>query len=330
MKPLYFPFTYINDAKAADLCACFKQITVYQPGFLDLPENMQELSKKGLIDIRIPVSGDESKLKAILNEYKTWAKLHQKSDMAFLNAAEEKIPFFDETFSSELASQIKKNMGGNQQKSKTDFLFNSRLFLGLAQEYDEQQDGLARDMISVSEMEKKLLSELTDEDEMLFAGNSDDALRPGYDPEKYKIKERLVAWSHLVLNDIKRPEIFITDSKDAFDYIIENNFDPETAIDLHSTSVCLAPDITDNRQIMLAKQIEGLLSDKSFKISEDIKNVLGADRSGRNISLRILRISNISRYEFLQNILSRDNDIRQNNGNDDETGNYILIGIVEE
>ncbi|MBA3036316.1 MAG: hypothetical protein FP814_07465 [Desulfobacterium sp.] len=329
MKPLYFPFTYINDAKAAELCACFKQITVYQPGFLNLPENMQTLSQKGLIDIRIPVSGDEAKLKAILSEYKTWAKLHQKSDTAFLNAVEEKIPYFDETFSSELASQIKKNMGGNQPKSKTDFLFNSRLFLGLAQEYDEQQDGLTRDMISVGEMEKKLLSELTNEDEMLFGNNSDDALKAGYDPEKYKIKERLEAWAHLALDDKEKPNFFITDSKDAFDFIIETNLNPEIALDLHSIPVCLAPDIMDSWQIMLAKQIEGLLSDKNFKVSKDIKNVLGANKSERNISLRILRISNISRYEFLQNILAKDNDIRQNNGKDDETGNYILIGIVE-
>jgi len=70
MKPVYFPFTYINDTVARDLYACFGQITVYQPSTHDIPENMQRLADKGLLDIKVPVSGDEAKLKALINEYK--------------------------------------------------------------------------------------------------------------------------------------------------------------------------------------------------------------------------------------------------------------------
>lgn len=329
MKPLYFPFTYINDTKAADLCVCFKQITVYQPGYLNLPENMQKLSREGLIDIRIPVSEDKAKLEALLNEYKAWGELHRKSDMAFLKATEEKIPFFDETFSSQLASQIKKNMDGKQAKTKPDFLFNSRLFLGLAQEYDEQQDGIIRDLFSVNEMEEKLLSELTDEDKMFFGKNTGASLKAGYDPGKYKIKERIEAWAYLVLNDRERPGVFITDSKDAFDFVMETKPDLEKVIDLQLMPVCLAADIMDNWQNMLAKQVEGLLSDKNFKVSKDINTMPAVYKPERKISLKIFRISNKYRYEFFQSILAKDIDVMQNNGYGDEIDKYILIGIVE-
>ncbi|MFH2045176.1 MAG: hypothetical protein ABIK92_08510 [Pseudomonadota bacterium] len=326
MKPLYFPFTYINDAKAANLCACFKQIAVYQPGFLNLSENMQKLSDKGLIDIRVPGKGDEAKLKALLNEYKAWAELHQKSDIAFLNATEGKHPFFDETFPSQLASQIKKNMGGNQVKAKTDFLFNSRLFLGIAQEYDQQQEAIIKNLASVSEMEKKLLSDLTDEDENIFSNSAGAFFKTGHEPERYKIKERLEAWIYLLINDKEKPCFFITDSKDVIDLIIETNPDFEEVVDLQKIPVCIVPDIMDNWQIMLAKQVEGLLSDKNFKVSKDINNIPAVNKTERNVSLKIFRISNKSWYEFFQNILAKDIDVIQN---DDKINKCILIGIVE-
>ncbi|MBU1053303.1 MAG: hypothetical protein KKC46_05670 [Proteobacteria bacterium] len=326
MKPLYFPFTYINDAKAANMRACFKQITVYQPGFLNLSENMQKLSDEGLLDIRVPGKGDEAKLKALLNEYKAWAELHQKSDMAFLNATEEKHPFFDETFPSQLASQIKKNMGGNQEKLKTDFLFNSRLFLGIAQEYDQQQEAIINNLASVSEMEKKLLADLTDEDENIFSNSVGAFFKTGHEPQIYKIKERLEAWIYLLINDKEKPCFFITESKDTIDFIIETNPDFEKVIDLQKIPVCFVPDIMDNWQIMLAKQVEGLLSDKNFKVSKDINNIPAVNKTERNVSLKIFRISNKSRYEFFQNILAKDIDVIQN---DDKINKCILIGIVE-
>ena len=136
MKPVYFPFTYINDTVARDLYACFGQITVYQPGAHNIPENMQRLANEGLLDLKVPVSGDEAKLEALIKEYKEWGELHQKSDTAFLKAIGERIPFFDDTFSTQLASQIKKIRDENYSKEKPDILFNARLFLCLAQDYD--------------------------------------------------------------------------------------------------------------------------------------------------------------------------------------------------
>ncbi len=329
MNPLYFPFTYINNSKAADLCACFKQITVYQTGILDFPDPMQKLYEKGLIDIRTPVTGDESKLKAILREYKAWAELHQKSLLAFLRATEGEKAFTDETFSSQIASQIKKNMVGDQPKAANDFLFNSRLFLSLAQEFDEQQDRIERELLSIDEMEKKLLSDLTDEDEMYFNIKGKDSIEKVYDSGKDKIKERLKAWAYLVLNDKQRPGIFITDSKDAFEYITELNPNLEKIIDLPSVPVLLDPEIIYNWKIMLAKQIEGLLSDSNFRVSKDVNIIPAGYKPIKNVSLKIFMISNISYKEFFQSISVLNINSTQNNIDNDKINKNILIGIVE-
>ncbi len=73
MKPIYFPFTYISEAAVAAISACFKQTVVYQPSRHTLPAEMQKLADSGLIDVRIPITGDENKLDAILRDYNEWA-----------------------------------------------------------------------------------------------------------------------------------------------------------------------------------------------------------------------------------------------------------------
>ena len=66
MKPIYFPFTHISDAAVAALSACFKQTVVYQPSRRALPALIQKLADSGLIDVRIPIAGDEKKIDVIL------------------------------------------------------------------------------------------------------------------------------------------------------------------------------------------------------------------------------------------------------------------------
>ncbi len=237
MKPVYFPFTYINDAVARNLCDFFGQVTVYQPGAHDIPENMQTLVNEGVIDIKIPVSGDEKRIRALIKEYEGWGELHQKNDTAFLKAIGERVPFFDETYSTELASQIKKIRDENYTKESPDILFNARLFLCLAQDYDITQEGINRDLISVHEMEKKLLAGLTHEDELFFTKKTGNYV-PADDPGRYKLKERMEAWAYLMPNDPDAPRFFVTCSRDAFDFTVEKIGDAENVIEIDPLKIC--------------------------------------------------------------------------------------------
>ncbi len=299
MKPVYFPFTYINDTVARDLYACFGQITVYQPSAHDIPENMQRLADEGLLDIKVPVSGDEAKLEALIKEYKEWGELHQKSDAAFLKAIGERVPFFDDTFSTQLASQIKRIRDENYSKEKPDILFNARLFLCLAQDYDIMQDGINRDLISVYEMEKKLLEGLTHEDEEFFIKKTGSSLQAADDSGKYKIKERIEAWTYLMSNDKENPRLFITGSRDAFDFIIEKSGDIKEVVELASVPVCAQADIMNKWRNLFIGQVEGLLKDDDFQIDKKIYDLPAAKEPDRGMSLKIFRIINISRCDFI-------------------------------
>jgi len=328
MKPVYFPFTYINDTIARDLYACFRQITVYQPGAQNIPENMRRLADEGVLDLKVPVSGDEARIEALIKEYKEWGELHQKSDTAFLKAIGERVPFFDDTFSTQLASQVKKIRDENYSKEKPDILFNARLFLCLAQDYDLVQDGINRDLVSVYEMEKKLLEGLTHEDEEFFSKNTGGSLQAADDFGKYKIKERIEAWTCLMSNDKEKPRFFITGSRDAFDFIIEKAGDIKEVIDLVSVPVSAGADIMNKWRKMFAGQIEGLLNDDYYKIDEKIYDLPAGKDTEREMSLKIIGIINKSRRDFLNDILEKDfQDVMINSNG--EINKSVLICLLE-
>ncbi len=326
MKPVYFPFTYINDTVSRDLYACFGQITVYQPGSHEIPENMRRLADEGVLDIRVPVSGDEARIEALIKEYKEWGALHQKSDTAFLKAIGERVPFFDDTFSTQLSSQIKKIRDENYSKEKPDILFNARLFLCLAQDYDLMQDGINRDLVSVYEMEKKLLEGLTHEDEEFFSRNTGNSLQAADDSGKYKIKERIDAWTYLMSNDMELPGFFITDCRDAFDFIIEKTGDMKEIVELASVPVCAKTGIMDKWRGLFTEQIEGLLTDDNFTMDEKIFDLPAAKEPGREISLKLFRIINKSRSDFINNILGQEfQDIMINNKSEKNKSIFICL-----
>jgi hypothetical protein len=272
MKPVYFPFTYINNTVARDLCNCFGQITVYRPCADKIPESMQRLADEGILDLKAPVSGDEERLKSLIKEYEEWGELHQKNDMAFLKAIGERVPFFDDTFTTQLASQIKKIRDEDYSGGKPDILFNARLFLSLAQDYDIMQEGINRDLASVHEMEKKLLEGLTQEDEPFFSKNSGIYLKPN-DSGRYKIKERIEAWTYIMSNDQEEPRFLITDNRDAFDFIVEKTADIKDVVVIDPVQIC------------------GFHSAKG---------------AGDQISLKLSGIINKSRRDFIDRILGQE------------------------
>ncbi len=328
MKPVYFPFTYINDTVARNLCACFGQITVYQPVEKDIPESMQRLAGEGLLDLKIPVSGNEAKLEALIKEYKEWGELHQKSDTAFLKAIGERVPFFDDTFSTELASQIKKIRDENYSKDEPDILLNARLFLCLAQDYDLVQDGINRDLVSVYEMEKKLLEGLTHEDEVFFSKKTGSSLQASDDSVKYKIKERIEAWTYLMSNDIEMARFFVTNNKDTVDYLIEKAGDSQKIIELSNVSFSPQSEETHKWQEMLSEQVEKLLKNDNFMIDEKIYNLPAVKEPANEISLKIYRIINKSRHDFINNILGQNfqNDMIKDKS---EINKSIFICLLE-
>ena len=158
MKPIYFPFTYISKPAAQALAACFAQTAVYQLSTSKVPDEMRESVDNGILEIRIPVHDNGEKLDAIVKEYRTWADVHRGSEIGFLKSMADKIPFFDESSSSQIRALIKKTGEKAPSPEKTAApLVHARLFLHMAQELDLQNDRLTRDFVAVEAMEEDFM-----------------------------------------------------------------------------------------------------------------------------------------------------------------------------
>jgi hypothetical protein len=221
MKPLYFPFTYIPESVGKILAVCFPQTAVYQISAEKIPEDMQEMSQEGILDIRIPVEVNGGFLDKVLKDYRAWFNIHHGTETAFLAAMANQIPFFDENASSQIRADLKKIKKQTPPEEKPDPLFNAKLFLHMAQEFDIQKKELDRDMMDIEAMEDDFMKNLKWEDEDKHArGVALKALGKD-DLGHYMTKERINAWASLMLQDSEVSGLYVTTSQAVLEHLIE-------------------------------------------------------------------------------------------------------------
>ncbi len=234
MKPIYFPFTYISKPVGEALHACFGKTIIYQPSIENVPEEIHRLADCGVLDIRIPVKKDEEKLSAIIKEYNAWANLHQGSkgiQLDFFKARRNKNPFFDDTSASQIKADLKNITDKNPIQKEPDSVFNARIFLSIAQEFDMQNDKINLDMASFETARKALIKNLKGEVETSpLVPDYGDEFRSGNFVD-YMIPERIEAWALLMCYDPmqyreKMSGLFVTSSRQAIDYLLDKA--PET------------------------------------------------------------------------------------------------------
>jgi len=230
MKPVFFPFTYISRPVAETLSNLFGKIVVYQPSHQKTSETMEELSQSGMIDIRVPVIKDKNILNAMLKECRAWINLHQGDKgmvKEFFKAHKDTIPFFNDSLTPQIKADIKKRSEGNQQKIKPDFLLGAILFLHIAQEFDMQNWEINHEFNIIEGMEKNLIENLKGEPSVLL-NNTGKRTSTTDDPGDYMTKDRIKAWSLIMQYDHDISGLFITNSKVAFDYLVDKT--PEAKI----------------------------------------------------------------------------------------------------
>jgi len=239
MKPIYFPFTYISKPVTEALYACFGKTLVYHPSSKNIPEEAHKLVERGLLDIRTsgkPGKKDEIKLSAILKEYHAWANLHQGSrgvQLDFFKAGRNKIPFFDDTSASQIKADIKDIAGDNPVRKKPDPVFNARIFLSIAQNFDMQNDKIVQDMASFETARMNLIKSLKGGDEASPAWPvyGDQFKSGNFADYDHMIPKRIEAWALLNCCDPTQCRnemsgLFVTSSRQAIDYLLEKT--PET------------------------------------------------------------------------------------------------------
>lgn len=233
MKPIYFPFTFISEPVLDALSACFGKVVVYQSSKANIPEKMKEWDKRGRIDIRVPVEGDEEKIEKIVQDFKTWADLHQGSELSILKTQTGKIPFFNDNATSQITLDIKRQDLEKPSQEKPERLLNARLFLQIAQEHDLLEDVLRRDLSSFEAMEQNLVKDLTGD---MDSSPMDIEPYPSIetrDTGHYMTKERIEAWSRIMQHDHQHTDLFVTSSRSVIEHLLDDAPEAEilTAID---------------------------------------------------------------------------------------------------
>lgn len=243
MKPIYFPFTYISKPVAEVVYACFGKTIVCQLSSKNIPEEIHKLAERGVLDILIsgkPKIKDEEKLSAILKEYNAWANLHQGSkgiQLDFFKARRNKIPFFDDTSISQIKADIKDITDENLVRKEPDSIFDARIFLSIAQEFDMQSDKIDLDILSFETARKDLIKNLKGEIETSpLVPDYGDEFRAGNFID-YMIPERIEAWALLMCCDPlqyreEMSGLFVTNSRQAIDYLLDKTPEAENVFSI--------------------------------------------------------------------------------------------------
>jgi hypothetical protein len=203
------------------LAACFKQTVLYQPSGDRIPPEIQAWAESNTLDIRIPVSGHEDTLEAILKDYADWMNLHQEGAMEYFKARRGSIPFFDETFASQIRAEIKAKTSPSRLQEGFEDLLNARLFLHIAQDFDLQNNKLSQDLVSFEAMEQNLFDNLKGEDETSPPKTTARDRGQMDDPGLYMPGERLKSWTLVRQNDREASGLYITTSRSVFDELID-------------------------------------------------------------------------------------------------------------
>lgn len=205
----FFPFTFISADMARACAARFGGVVVYQPARGCLSEEMAALEQEGKIVLRYPLTGDDRRLINLSRQFLDWGKMHQGAAGALKKFAEN--GFYNQEFAPEIKSEILKGL--KEPAADPGPVFNARLFLLLAQEYDSQAADLEAELSQTDIAARDLFSSIkggTDENTGFSHGLDD--YNKYQDTGGYMTESRLRAWQYLMDADPESPEILVTPS----------------------------------------------------------------------------------------------------------------------
>jgi hypothetical protein len=225
MKSTYFPYTYISNPLAEAVGGCCGKFTVYQPLSDKLPLTMQPWVDKGVIDIRLPVSGANREVESATENYLNWANLHAGSSgphRASLKTLKASAKGLDTSLSSQIMADVKKQINGNTTAKSSDPVLSARIFLYLAQNFDQQSQEVENVLAESRKKELDLIQDLKREKDPLAAEFTKETDHIPKENTDYLIDGRLEAWTRLLLQDREPSCFFVTHSTAILGQLLDN------------------------------------------------------------------------------------------------------------
>ncbi|MFW5901696.1 MAG: hypothetical protein ACOCTS_01520 [Thermodesulfobacteriota bacterium] len=206
------PFTYASLSMIERLHQWAGPFTMLAPVSGRLPEPVRQAAADGRIDVRAPVAADDEQITASVEKFKIWGAAHEGHMDAFKTMAEH---YDSEAFTAELRTDI---LRGRARADAADPMFNARLFLALAQEYDMQQAELQTELQAAEASRRQMLAALKGDAQTRAHGAASGA--PS-DPGHYLTDRRICSWLRLLTAESDFSRIWLTSSPAVFDYMLE-------------------------------------------------------------------------------------------------------------
>ncbi len=302
MKPIYFPFTYVTGHVAEALAACFGQFTIYRPVSENLSEQMQLWINRGVMDVRVPATGNEKELKTAVKNYQAWADLHREGSSektAILKARMDSMPFFNKFSSSKIVADIKEKVHGNSTTQIPNPVLAARIFLYFAQEFDRQNHALTCELNRYDQQEAELIRQLKMEDDPVVGELRNAPMQLPDSFADYMISDRLAAWTRIFCQDPEVSGLFVTHSPAILEHLLDRASTACRVMGLES--IPLGKEKNGKReswQERLALNLARLVDHKQTASSDESIEQLDLPAAENTVSLSVYLVPDQTPHEF--------------------------------
>ena len=294
MKPIYFPYTYVHQWVAQALATCFKHFMVCVPAGANVPHEMRTWVDSKVMEIRSPLQIDEQAIKRVVEDYRSFARLHKSSKEIKTTAVlrqQESVPFFDEMAVSQIVSEVKKNIESETSNKEFDALFCAQVFLHFAHEFDRQRDELSQGLGTCDQRSQELIKSLRGPDAIELLASAHAAEIKVDESGEYMALDRLKAWVRLFMADPVDSGLFVTSSQSVFNHLLESQPDAEKIIESAELPAVRPEDgaFMTWRDSFL-KQIQELIETVGSEPAHDLSNIPRFATGGHNVALTLYRL----------------------------------------
>ena len=236
IKPIFFPFTHLQDSDIKAVSAFFKSIFFFpasEPA--EFGESVKNMADK---DLLLPIYADKKDFEPVLhkvNEYRKWGELNKENKGNLKVFLQEKPYLTNDTGIPNIRAGIESvPQKGRDVPSEDDSLFKSLMFLRLAKIYDLEKDNLNNQFDDIEKDEENLFSVIQGLDQ-----KSDQKLDRDFDQSRgnpslkkgaedlgaYMTPQRISAWVDFFnrrkpFSSFESPLLFVTTSTAVMEYLL--------------------------------------------------------------------------------------------------------------
>ena len=332
MKPIYFPYTYVAGPVAEALCTCFGQFIVYRPFSDKIPDEMQSWIKREVLDVRVPVTENETELKTALKNFQTWADLHLEGlgkKATSLKTHLNSVPFFNELSSAKIVEDIREKIFHNPTSPQRDPVLVARIFLSFAQELDRHNYELANELTRYDQKVADLIRHLKMEEDFIAGEFRNDPIQLSDPFADYMISDRLEAWTRIFLKDPDVSGLFVTHSTAILEHLLDRSKAAARIMRLESIPLgTLQTDWSESWQKRLVLNLMRLVQDKQEMLSDESIEQPDFPDAENTASLTVYRVPDQRPREFFARCAAINwTDTAESDRNN--TINNTLIAVIE-